>query len=484
MEPIGGVASVIAIFSLAIQLADCAIRTKAFLDAVCGSSAEFFRLKQLLNHSYVIADNVRGVLERGKNAHSGDRQVSDCVHASLATCLNIASRIEGILTRAVKTPGGTSALSRVRAQIRLACRRGEIEDLESQFHGAVTVLNLTMSLHLATHMRPAAPDPADGTQPLTVAVTGADFVEPLTHLIDDSGCACPLKGDQALPLASLQDDERILISRSSRRWRSQILRGTFTISAQKERIRRRRPDSGSPMNDQHVEEVFRCCVQPSFLAWCFEFQVARATRRQTAFTVKSIHVLDQRTELTLRQIFFDKDLTSLRGILDSGAVTLSSVTTDGLPLLLLAQLCLDDAAVAWLVQQRCSVESGNVELCTSWAESTERTFQALCSAADLTECAVDTVFPDAGHVLSAPSHFEWYIAHNVNETCMVLSEWYGSVLYVEATAWADVMAEIIGSCVPEEDSERESQSNYWQNLMVQSIQFGQLEGEKYTEKRD
>ncbi|RYP34860.1 hypothetical protein DL767_004085 [Monosporascus sp. MG133] len=431
MEPIGGVASVIAIFSLAIQLADCAIRTKGFLDAVSGSSAEFFRLKQLLDHSYVIADNVRGVLERGKNAHSGERQVSDCVHTSLATCLGIASRIEGILTKAMETQRGTSALSRVRAQIRLACRRGEIEDLESQFYGAVGVLNLTMSVHLATCMRPVAPEIPDGTQPLTLAITGPSFIQPRTHLTDDSGCTCSLKRDRALRLASLQDDERILISRSSRRWRFQVLLGAFIISAQEERISRRRPDSGSTINDQQVEEA--------------------------ALTVKSIHVLDQQTELTLRQIFFDKDLTSLRGIFDSGAVTLSSVTADGLPLLLLAQLCLDDAAVAWLVQRRCSVDSGNVELCASWAGSTERTFQVLCSAADLAECAVDTIFPDAGHVLSAPSHFEWYIAHNFNDTCMVLTEWYGSVLYVEATAWADVMSEIIGSSVSEEGSERESQ---------------------------
>ncbi|RYO89784.1 hypothetical protein DL766_002629 [Monosporascus sp. MC13-8B] len=149
MEPISGVASIIAIFSLAIQLGECAIRTKRFLDAVSGSSAEFLRLKQLLDQSYVIADSVRGVLERGRYAHSGERQVSDCVHASLAACLSIASRIEGILTKAMKTRDGTSAISRVRAQIRLAIRRGEIEDLESQFRGAVTMLNFTMSLHLA-----------------------------------------------------------------------------------------------------------------------------------------------------------------------------------------------------------------------------------------------------------------------------------------------------------------------------------------------
>ncbi|RYP73012.1 hypothetical protein DL771_003880 [Monosporascus sp. 5C6A] len=469
MEPISGVASVIAIFSLAIQLGDCVIRAKGFLKAVSGSSAEFSRLKRLLDHSHVIADNVRGVLERGKQAHSGEQQVSACVYASLETCLSIASRIEGILTKAMKTHGGTSALPRVRAQIRLACKRGEIEHLESQFHGAVAVLNFTMTLHLATHMGPAAPDPADGKQLLALELTGASFVQPRTHLTDDSGCTCSLKRDRALRLALLLDDERILISRSSRRWSSHVLLGAFTISAQEERTRRRRPDSGSRMNDEQVEEVFRCRVQPSFLSWCFEVQVARATYRQAAVTVKSIHILDQRTELTLRQIFFDKDLASLRGIFDSGAVTLSSVTKDGLPLLLLAQLCWDDAAVAWLVQQRCPVDSDNVEICASWDGSTERTFQILCTAADLTECTVDTIFPDAGHVLGAPSHFEWYIAHNFNDTCMVLSEWYGSVLYVEATAWADVMAEIIECCASEEGSERESRRNYWQDLMVKSI---------------
>ncbi|RYP46179.1 hypothetical protein DL768_007574 [Monosporascus sp. mg162] len=215
------------------SLADCAIRTKSFLDAVSGSSAEFLRLEQLLDHSYVIAANVRAVLERGKNAHSGERQVSDCVHASLATCMNVASCIEGILAKAMKTRRGTSALDRVRAQIRLACKRGEIEGLENRFYGAVAVLSLTMNLHVAM---------------------------------------------------------------------------------------------------------------------------------RAAVTVKPIHILEQQTEDMLRQIFFDKDLTSFRGMFDSGAVTLSSVTTDGLPLLLLAQMCWDDAAVAWLVQQRCPVDSGNVEL--------------------------------------------------------------------------------------------------------------------------
>ena len=63
MESIGGVASLFAIISLAIQLGDSVIKTKRFLDTITHLPSEISRLRRLLDQSHAIADVVKAVLE-------------------------------------------------------------------------------------------------------------------------------------------------------------------------------------------------------------------------------------------------------------------------------------------------------------------------------------------------------------------------------------------------------------------------------------
>lgn len=140
-----------------------------------------------------------------------------------------------------------------------------------------------------------------------------------------------------LEILSLQDNERVLISKSSRKWLSCGVFGGFTIVIKEEKVKRCKPKATYSTGDQRVEEVRRCYIRPSFLSWCFEFQVVIATNRQTLFTAKQIHIVDQQTEFTLRQIFFDKDLISFRHMLENRTVTLDSYTADGKSLLLVSQ---------------------------------------------------------------------------------------------------------------------------------------------------
>lgn len=115
----------------------------------------------------------------------------------------------------------------------------------------------------------------------------------------------------------------------------------------------------------------------------------------------------------------------------------------------------------------------NSSYSASWDRSTQAAFQVLCSKADLTECAVDMIFPDAEHVLYDPSQFEWYITQGLNNTCMVLDEWYGSVLYVEAAAWARIISDTTEPCGVEKASrDEEVQRKYWETHMIRSIRNG------------
>lgn len=145
MEPVSGIANVIAILSLAIQLGECAIRTKSFLDAISHSPSEVLRLRRLIDQSHAIADNVKNILNLRQGQQLGDQQGSESVYTSLAMCLEIASQIETILNKSNKIHQGTVSLSRGWAQFRLACKQGQIENLEHKFYGAITILNITLN---------------------------------------------------------------------------------------------------------------------------------------------------------------------------------------------------------------------------------------------------------------------------------------------------------------------------------------------------
>ena len=76
-------------------------------------------------------------------------------------------------------------------------------------------------------------------------------------------------------------------------------------------------------------------------------------------------------------------------------------------------------------------------------------------------------------MLNSPERFERYIARNLNDTCLVLSEWYGSVLYVEALAWGELLSEVIESYPCERETlEYRSRCMYWEDLMAQAIHRG------------
>lgn len=148
------------------------------------------------------------------------------------------------------------------------------------------------------------------------------------------GAVQPSTEREVPPPILLQEDERVFISRLSRRLWSWKLLDVFSILIKEEKVKRCKPRLKSQANDEQVEEVHRCFIQPSFLSWYFEFQVVRATHHQTLFTAKPIHFIDQHIELILRQVFFDKDLVSLRRMFNQGVVTLGSLTMDGMSLLL------------------------------------------------------------------------------------------------------------------------------------------------------
>lgn len=148
MESIGGVASLFAIISLAIQLGDSVIKTKRFLDTITHLPSEISRLRRLLDQSHAIADVVKTVLENNTRAQPENQHGPEYVYNSLAECLHIATHIEAIVVKSRNVQEGPTPLSRGRAQFRLACKKSHIETLENRFYGAVTVLNLTLSLHL------------------------------------------------------------------------------------------------------------------------------------------------------------------------------------------------------------------------------------------------------------------------------------------------------------------------------------------------
>ena len=138
--------------------------------------------------------------------------------------------------------------------------------------------------------------------------------------------------------AALQDQERLLISRSPKTRNTKKYLGVLSISTQEMRVRRQKAMNGYLWDNQQVEEVCKYHIQPSFLSWCFEIQVMRSAHHQTAFTAKRVQIISGPNEIALKQIFFDRNLDRFKEVLKSGIVSPDSFTTDKYSLLLVCSM--------------------------------------------------------------------------------------------------------------------------------------------------
>ncbi|KAI0480381.1 hypothetical protein GGR56DRAFT_269603 [Xylariaceae sp. FL0804] len=473
MDPITTVTSVLGIISLALQVGDCALSIKKRIDAVARAPSEIVRLEALVLRVRSVALNVEASAKASRDAElwRAEPQASSIL-STLEWLLATVRHIEAM----VPTDAAQSSLSRTCSHVRLAHRRGQIKELEDRLYGAVAMLTMALTCaqvvprNIASLSAGGEKLHSNGDQPAPPGGDTSQSQQP--HRSEDTPREI-VGGDSITFRPISQGRTRITASRKSKTTLHKAWLGVLSISTQTNETLHNVPRgyrSGKIQTVLEKSEVYRCLIQPFFFSWTLEVQIGRAIGSELRFRWKPTHVMGQATVRKVQQTLFDRSFVGLRKLLDAGEITSDSVDQDGRSLLLLAQLYSDGTAVDYLIEQGSSVDVLNIQICTSCIPLSERTFRSLCTEADLTEYAVDSIFSDNDSTPNA-TWYEWYVAMSVNSTCFFPSEWYGSRLYVEARAWGRIVNTIVNCHLSPGDLEsckRELRS--WEKFLLATLQ--------------
>jgi hypothetical protein len=149
MDGLSAAASGIAVVSLAIQLVGSVRDIRRFLRNVSEAPKELRRSIDLLDQLELILENIGALIERQqKHTSETDIDVSESILRAMRTCESKLKILEDVVDAAKKTADATNKVTRTFGSFRLACKRRDIEEFESQLHDAINLLNLTMTTNL------------------------------------------------------------------------------------------------------------------------------------------------------------------------------------------------------------------------------------------------------------------------------------------------------------------------------------------------
>jgi hypothetical protein len=149
MDGLSAAASGVAVVSLALQLVGSVRDIHRFLRQVSESPKELKRLIDLLEQLELVLQNI-GMLVESQRKHNGngDVDVSPSVLGAIEACKNKVAILERVVETAKKHSFITNKTTRTLGSFKLACKKREIEEFESQLHDAVSLLNLAMTANL------------------------------------------------------------------------------------------------------------------------------------------------------------------------------------------------------------------------------------------------------------------------------------------------------------------------------------------------
>jgi len=149
MDGLSAAASGIAVVSLAVQLVGSVREIRRFLRDVSEAPKELRRLIDLLEQLELILENIGALVERQQEhtAHT-DIDVSGSILRAVKTCESKLQILEGVVEAAKKSATTTNKAIRTFGSFRLACKRRDIEEFESQLRDAISLLNLTLTTNL------------------------------------------------------------------------------------------------------------------------------------------------------------------------------------------------------------------------------------------------------------------------------------------------------------------------------------------------
>ncbi|PMD26282.1 hypothetical protein NA56DRAFT_341580 [Hyaloscypha hepaticicola] len=149
MDGLSAAASGIAVVSLAIQLVDSVREIRHFLRNVSEAPKELRRLIDLLEQLELILENIGALVER-RQQHAVEPAIdmSASILRAMRTCESKLKLLEDIVAAAKKTSSSNGKVKRTFGSFKLACKKKDIQEFESQLHDAISLLNLAMTTNL------------------------------------------------------------------------------------------------------------------------------------------------------------------------------------------------------------------------------------------------------------------------------------------------------------------------------------------------
>lgn len=149
MDGLSAAASGIAVVSLAIQLVDSVREIQRFLRSIADAPEELNRLIDLLEQLELILDSIAKLVENQRVQHGDlDIDVSPSILKAVQTCQKTLNQLDTLIAKAKTSSTSKNPATKYLGRFRLACKKEDIEQFETQLHRAVSNLNMVMTTHL------------------------------------------------------------------------------------------------------------------------------------------------------------------------------------------------------------------------------------------------------------------------------------------------------------------------------------------------
>ena len=148
MDGLSAAGGVLAVISLALQLAEAVNTIKHFFGNVAEAPKELQRLMQLVLQLDLIVENVIVILKREESKWNGQTSFSRSIQDSILNCKTCLDPAVQFLQDNRSTARKKWGVLKFLKSLKVASSDGDIEDIEWRLHRAVTTLDVTLTLNM------------------------------------------------------------------------------------------------------------------------------------------------------------------------------------------------------------------------------------------------------------------------------------------------------------------------------------------------
>lgn len=148
MDVISGVASVFAVVSLAIQLAQSTQDVSRFLRSITDAPKEVDRLISLLEQLQLILDGVQALNTKQMEQDGVPDLRLSAIFTALQKCRNNLEPLESLLKKAKDRLKNSSKLARTWASFKFTLKKKDVEDFQNRLQQAMLMIQTALTINV------------------------------------------------------------------------------------------------------------------------------------------------------------------------------------------------------------------------------------------------------------------------------------------------------------------------------------------------